>query len=46
MSSSAIPFAPNASAVESGFIAAGVTISTIAAVQALGIVLSWLFLGG
>jgi len=46
VSSSVIPFVPTASAVEAGFVAAGITISAIAAVQSLGIVLSWIFFGG
>jgi len=45
VSSSAIPFAPNATAIESGFIAAGVTISAVAVVQSVGIIVSCLFLG-
>ena len=34
------------SPVESGFIAAGVTISMIAGMQSISIVLRWIFLGG
>jgi len=34
------------SPVESGFIAAGVTISMIAGMQSVGIVLRWIFFGG
>ena len=46
MSSSAIPFFQNASAIESGFIAAGATISAVAVIQSIGIVLGWIFFGG
>ena len=45
MSSSVIPFVQNASAIESGFIAAGITISGIVAIQSIGIVLGWIFFG-
>lgn len=43
MSSSAIPVQQTTSAIESGFIAAGVTISAIAAAQSVVIVLGWIF---
>jgi hypothetical protein len=44
VSSSAVPFVQTASATKPVFLAAGVTITAIAVVQSLGILLSWLFL--
>jgi Flp pilus assembly pilin Flp len=38
-------FAKRTSGIESGFIAAGVTVSIIAAISAVGIALSWIFFG-
>jgi hypothetical protein len=45
VSTSIIRFAKSTSAVESGFIAAGVTVSTIAAIQSLAVVMNWIIFG-
>ena len=45
MINSIMHFAKRTSGIESGFIAAGVTVSIIAAVSAVGVALSWIFFG-
>jgi hypothetical protein len=45
MISSVLNFAKSTSAVESGFIAAGVTVSIGAAAQSLAAVLTWVTIG-
>jgi hypothetical protein len=46
MSSSIINFAKSSNAVETGFVAAGITVSILAIAQSLFAVLSWLIFGG
>jgi hypothetical protein len=45
MSSSIIDFAKSSNAVETGFVAAGVTVSAVAVVQSLFVVLMWVIYG-
>ena len=45
MFNSIIHFAKRTSGIESGFIAAGITVSIIAVISAVGIALSWLIYG-
>ena len=45
MSSSVIDFAKRTNAVESGFIAAGVTVSAVAVLQSVFALLTWMIAG-
>jgi len=46
VSSAIINFAKSSNAVETGFVAAGITVSILAVAQSLFAVLNWVFFGG
>jgi hypothetical protein len=45
VSSSVIDFAKRTNAVESGFLAAGITVSAVAVVQSVFVLISWMIFG-